>query len=91
MSVREKTAEELRAKRAYKGEDNEIKFWHNVLTWVAMYAIDAGVTKVIPWIRALPDRVALGILSTELGEVNMYLYALGDAHISVDKYHGDCS
>jgi hypothetical protein len=38
-----------------------------------MYAIDADVTEVIPWIRALPDRVALATLSTELGEVKIYL------------------
>ena len=43
-----------------------------------MYAIDADVMEVIPWIRALPDRVALVALSTELGEVNMCLYALND-------------
>jgi hypothetical protein len=43
-----------------------------------MYAIDADVTEVIPWIRALPDRVALVALSTELGEVNMCLYAFND-------------
>jgi len=43
-----------------------------------MYVIDADVTEVIPWIRALPDRVALVALSTELGEVNMCLYALND-------------
>jgi len=43
------------------------------LTWVATYAIDGIVTCVIPWIRALPDRVALGSFSTELGEVKMCL------------------
>ena len=50
-----------------------------------MYMIDTGVMKVIPWIQALPDCVALWILSTELGKVNMYLYALDNAHISIDK------
>ena len=39
-----------------------------------MYAIEAAVTRVIPWIHALPDCVALGSCSTELGEVNMCLY-----------------
>lgn len=37
--------------------------------------MDARVTLVMPWMRAFPDRVALQILSTELGEVNTYLYA----------------
>jgi hypothetical protein len=37
--------------------------------------MDAGVTDVIPWIRALPERVALVMLSTELGEVKTCLYA----------------
>jgi hypothetical protein len=40
-----------------------------------MYAIDARVVRVMPWIRALPERVALGSRSTELGEVNTYLKA----------------
>lgn len=44
-------------------------------TCVATYAMDAGVTFTIPWIRALPDLVARGSLSTELGEVNINLYA----------------
>ena len=38
-----------------------------------MYAIEADVTWVIPWMHALPDLVALGSLSTELGDVNMCL------------------
>jgi hypothetical protein len=46
-----------------------------LLTWVAIYAIEAGVTQVIPWIRALPERVALATFSTELGDVNTCLYA----------------
>ena len=40
-----------------------------------MYAIAPGVVRVIPWIRALPERVALGSLSTELGDVKIYLKA----------------
>ena len=40
-----------------------------------MYAIEPGVTLVMPWIRAFPDRVALFSLSTELGDVNTCLYA----------------
>jgi len=51
-----------------------ILYYMRFVTCVAMYAIEAGVTRVIPWIRALPDRVALGSFSTELGEVNMCLY-----------------
>ena len=42
-------------------------------TWVAMYAIEAGVTCVMPCIRAFPDRVALLTLSTELGDVKICL------------------
>jgi hypothetical protein len=38
-----------------------------------MYAIEAGVTLVMPWIRAFPDRVALFSFSTELGDVNTCL------------------
>ena len=40
-----------------------------------MYAIDLRVAHSIPWIRALPDRVALASTSTELGDVKMYLNA----------------
>lgn len=29
----------------------------------------------MPWIRAFPERVAFGSFSTELGEVNICLYA----------------
>jgi hypothetical protein len=45
-------------------------------TCVAMYAMEAVVTEVMPWMRALPDRVALTSFSTELGEVNTCLNAL---------------
>jgi hypothetical protein len=38
-----------------------------------MYAIEADVTSVIPWMRAFPDLVALGSFSTELGEVKTCL------------------
>lgn len=41
-----------------------------------MYATDAGITQVILWIWALLERVALEISLTELGEVNICLYAL---------------
>jgi hypothetical protein len=40
-----------------------------------MYAIEAAVTRVIPCMRAFPDRVAFGSLSTELGEVKTNLKA----------------
>lgn len=43
------------------------------ITCVATYAIEGPVTRVIPWMRALPDRVALGSFSTELGDVNTCL------------------
>lgn len=45
----------------------------NLHTWVATYANEAMVTDVMPWIRAFPERVALGSLSTELGEVKICL------------------
>jgi hypothetical protein len=44
-----------------------------------MYAIEGGVTCDMPWIRALPDRVALLTLSTELGDVKTCLYASDDS------------
>ena len=44
-------------------------------TWVATYAKEAVVTRVIPCMRALPDLVALTSFSTELGEVNICLNA----------------
>jgi hypothetical protein len=37
--------------------------------------MEAMVTCFIPWMRALPDRVALGSFSTELGDVKICLYA----------------
>ena len=40
-----------------------------------MYAIEAGVTLVMLWMRALPEQVALGSFSTELGDVKTCLYA----------------
>lgn len=40
-----------------------------------MYAIEPRVAHNMPWIRALPDRVALGSASTELGDVKICLYA----------------
>jgi hypothetical protein len=74
-SVLEKTGDELRAKRTYRrrrlAKCNGIK--REPDTCVAMYAIDESVMQVIPWIRAFPERVALGSFSTELGEVNICL------------------
>lgn len=35
--------------------------------------MEAGVTRVMPWMRALPERVAFASLSTELGDVNICL------------------
>jgi hypothetical protein len=37
--------------------------------------MDAVVTRLMPWIRALPDFVALFSLSTELGDVKICLNA----------------
>lgn len=42
-------------------------------TCVATYANDAGVTRVMPWIRAFPERVAFASFSTELGDVKICL------------------
>ena len=47
----------------------------SVLTCIAVYAIEALVTQVMPCICAFPDHVALESFSTELGEVNMCLKA----------------
>lgn len=45
-------------------------------TCAAIYAVEAAVTEVMPWMRALPDRVALTSFSTKLSEVNTCLNAL---------------
>ena len=37
--------------------------------------MEAIVTWVILWMCALPDRIAFGSFSTELGDVKMCLYA----------------
>ena len=47
--------------------------YYTVRTCVAIYAMEAGVTLVIPCRRALPDRVAFGAFSTELGDVKTCL------------------
>jgi hypothetical protein len=39
--------------------------------------MEAIVTVVMPWMRALPDCVALTSFSTELGDVKICLNALG--------------
>ena len=44
-----------------------------MLTRVAIYAIDGTVTACMPWISAFPDRVARISVSTELGDVKIYL------------------
>lgn len=44
-------------------------------TKVVMYTIEGIVTAFIPWSCAFPERVALFWPSTELGLVNMCLYA----------------
>jgi hypothetical protein len=46
-----------------------------------MYAIEADVTCVIPWMRAFPDRVALEPVSTELGDVKICLNACSDGQL----------
>lgn len=50
-------------------------------TWVATYASDGMVTDVMPCIRAFPERVAFGSLSTELGEVKMCLNPLEEEDV----------
>ena len=44
-------------------------------TCIAMYAIEAGVTCRMPWIRAFPDLVPLYSPFAELGDVNTCLNA----------------
>ena len=44
-----------------------------MITWVAMCAIDAQVTLVMLWILAFPDHVALGSFLTELGVISVPL------------------
>jgi hypothetical protein len=41
-----------------------------------MYAMEAAVTEVMPWMRELPDRVAPTSYSMKLSEVNTGLNAL---------------
>ena len=58
-----------------------------VLTCIAVYAIEALVTQVMPCICTFPDRVALQSFLTELGEVNICLKALvcmSDGYKKVD-------
>jgi hypothetical protein len=75
VSVREKIGVHVRENRTYdtivRCEEN----WDSkgVHTWVAIYVREGLVTEVIPWILALPERVALTSLSTELGDVKMCL------------------
>jgi hypothetical protein len=53
-----------------------VEIWYREgCTCVATYAIEAVVTDFMPWIRALPDRVAFGSFSTELGDVKICLNA----------------
>lgn len=44
--------------------------------------MEAGVTRVMPCMRALPERVALTSLSTELGEVKMCLNACDSGSVT---------
>jgi hypothetical protein len=57
------------------GERRKLGQKKNQLTWVATYAREAGVTQAIPWMRVLPDHIALGSRSTELSDVKICLYA----------------
>lgn len=79
VSVLEKIVDELRENRTYKAHmmllllfrRQYLRRWR---TWVAIYAREAVVTEVIPWIRALLDLVAFATSpSTELGEVKTCL------------------
>ena len=81
VSVRQKTDEDDNAKRSWHIVSLRLiglKWKH---TWVAIYAKDAVVVRVIPCIRAFPDLVAFTSFSTELGEVKICLnaYMLGRA------------
>ena len=76
-SVRENTWAEVNAKRAFRKvnalENSALRIQ---LTCVATYARDAFVVERMPWMRAFPERVALGSWSTELREVKICLKAL---------------
>jgi hypothetical protein len=76
MSVCKKTANDDRENWTYTTHfvSKYVNEKIELLTWVAMYAMEAGVTWVIPWMQALPDWVALGSFSTELGDVKICLY-----------------
>ena len=51
--------------------------------------MDASVTLDIPCMHTFPDHMALEILSTELGKVNMYLYACKSLWYVCGKLTGD--
>jgi hypothetical protein len=78
VSVLENTGDDDSPNRTYirtahESPKNMEKQNDHLHTWVATYAIEGRVTCVIPWMRALPDRVALGSFSTELGDVKICL------------------
>jgi len=75
VSVLQKTDEDDSAKRScHIVSCKLIELWQKH-TWVAIYAKEAVVVRVIPCIRAFPDLVALTSFSTELGEVKTCLNA----------------
>jgi hypothetical protein len=65
----------------------------NALTCVAIYAMDGRVTRLMPWRRAFPARVAFGSFSTELGDVKTCLYAwattINDLKLGIIRSHHD--
>ena len=79
VSVLQKTDEDDSAKRSCHIVSRKLIEIGWKYTWVAIYAKDAVVVRVIPCIRAFPDLVAFTSFSTELGEVKICLnaYMLG--------------
>jgi hypothetical protein len=66
MDDNEREKQTCKCSRYASGKWGKIK----QLTWVAIYAMEPGVTLAILWMHALLDLVAL---STELGEVKTCL------------------
>ena len=75
VSVLQKTDEDDSVKRSYHIISCKPMELRRKLTWVAIYAKEAVVVRVIPCIRAFPDLVAFTSFSTELGEVKICLNA----------------
>jgi hypothetical protein len=75
VSVLQKTDEDDSAKRSCHVVSCKLIELRRKHTWVAIYAKEAVVVRVIPCIRAFPDLVAFTSFSTELGDVKICLNA----------------